>query len=279
MIYGRIRAGLVLGVLSVVTAAWSGGCSSSPSTLGSSEDVARKRGDAAKLASRGHEAQLAGRIDEAISLYSESLDTFGDLPGVRTNLGVALLTKKDLLAASDILKDEVRRFPAASQQALTNLGVIHLEQGWAEQARDFFSRAVDLAPNEPAALRGVIVSGMLTGADEKQTLEYIRRAQLTERDPKVLEDYRWRQVRLQDVILNKPKYNEVPEDPSKIRQRPKRPAKTPPVSTPPATQPDSTPPAATPPAHTDPGSGGTPTKPEAAPADTGPAPAPAATPK
>lgn len=223
MTYGLCRASLILGALSATTAlAWLGACASHTQVSDGTQDIARKRAEAARLAARGHEAQVAGRIDEAIALYSESLDTFGELPGVRTNLGVALLTKKDLLAASDILKDEVQRFPAAAQQALTNLGVIHLEQGWAEQARDFFTRAVELAPNEPTALRGAIVSGMLTGADEKLSLEYIRRAQLTERDPKVLEDYRWRQVRLQDVILNKPKYSETAGDAVRPLERPKR---------------------------------------------------------
>lgn len=203
-------------------------CSSGPQ-IGSPEDIARRRAEAARLAAKGHEAQVAGRIDDAIKLYDESLGAYAELPGVRTNLGVALLAKKDLQSASDIFKDEVQRFPATSQQALTNLGVIHLEQGWAEQARDYFTRALDLAPNEPTALRGAIVSMMLTGGDEKQTLEYIRRAQLVERDPRVLEDYRWRHIRLQEALNNKPKYENA-DQPSrgKYQRKPlKKPATDP----------------------------------------------------
>ncbi|MEK6701459.1 MAG: tetratricopeptide repeat protein [Planctomycetota bacterium] len=180
------------------------GCASSP--VDTSAALSQRRDDAIKLAVRGKAAYDAGKLESSIELYSKSIETYGEIPGVRTNLGVALLDHKDLMQAADTLKAEVQLFPAASEQALTNLGVIYADKGWAKEALEYFRRALELAPRDPVALRGAIETMMNTNAPEQDTLELVKRAVLVERDPKLLIHYRWIQIGLETTIKDRPKY-------------------------------------------------------------------------
>jgi tetratricopeptide (TPR) repeat protein len=182
------------------------GCAHSPGTDRSAEEIARSRVEATRLASQAREAQQAGKLDRAIELYNQSLTTYDQIPGVRTNLGAALFARGDILNAADTLKDETDLFPEASQQALTNLGIIYLDRGWASEAYDYFERALALAPNEPVALRGAIEASFRSSRTPEQTLDLIRRGLMVERDPRLLEDYRWKQSRLRTMIDERPKY-------------------------------------------------------------------------
>jgi tetratricopeptide (TPR) repeat protein len=196
----RLLAGLVLVAAAV-------GCNSAPrSDDGAALD--ERRAEAVRLASRGREAQAAGDRKQAIEYYYRSIEAFPELPGVRTNLGVALLDEGDILDASDRLKEEVQLNPANAQGALVNLGIIYRNAGQPMPARDYFLRALELTPNDPLALRGAIETSSLTNYDEEKCLELVRRGMMVERDPKVIDDYKWRQFRLEAAIKNRPKYRQ-----------------------------------------------------------------------
>jgi tetratricopeptide (TPR) repeat protein len=181
------------------------GCNSTP-RYDDGTALEERRQEAVRLAARGREAQTAGDRKQAIELYYRSIDAFPELPGVRTNLGVALLEEGNILDASDRLKEEVQLNPATAQGALINLGIIYRNAGQPTPARDYFLRALELTPNDPLALRGAIETSSLTTYDEEKCLELVRRGLMVERDPKVLEDYKWRQHRLEAAIKARPKY-------------------------------------------------------------------------
>ncbi len=218
-----------------------GGCASS--SADSSTALSQKRDEAIRLAVRGKAAYDKGELANSIEHYKKSIETFGEIPGVRTNLGVALLDHNELLQAADTLKAEVQLFPGESEQALTNLGVIYADKGWAKEALEYFNRALEQAPRDPVALRGAIEAMINTNADENETLKLVKRAQLVERNPKIQEHYKWLQIGLETTIKDRPRYGNT---------RNSSPYTAPPVATPTA-QPDAAPTTpTTPPANTDP---------------------------
>ena len=186
MTHNPTRAGRLLAAGLLALAACS--CASQPTDPGVALD--QKRSEAARIASRGKQAQQAGRLREAVDLYLQSLDTFDQLPGVRTNLGVALMDSGDILKGSDMFKEEVQLFPATAQGALTNLGIIYKDARQFVTARDYFFRALELTPNDPLALRGAVESCMATDYDEEKTLDLVLRGLMVERDPKELKNTR-----------------------------------------------------------------------------------------
>lgn len=203
----------------------------------------QKRSEAVSLAARARKAQEAGKRREAVELYLQSLDVYDQVPGVRTNLGMAVIQSGDIMKGSDLLKEEVQLFPANAHAALTNLGLIYNDARQFTVARDYFFRALELYPNDPLALRGAVESCMATDYDEERTLALILRGLMVERDPKVLEDYKWRQIRLEARIKERPKYK-AGEDflRPKYEKMPKAPARAPDPS--PADAPAETPPQA-----------------------------------
>lgn len=193
-----------LAFAAVLSLAWLAGCASTPADP--MVQITERRGEALRLANDAKRAQEAGKLKEAIDLYTRSIESFGEIPGVRTNLGVALLEHGDVMNAADALKEEVLLHPANAQAALVNLGIIYRNAGQPAVAADYFDRALLLTPNDPFAIRGAVETGMIVSRDEEKLLDLVRRGLLVERDPKVIEDYKWRQFRLVDKINTRPKY-------------------------------------------------------------------------
>ncbi|QOI99625.1 MAG: tetratricopeptide repeat protein [Phycisphaeraceae bacterium] len=182
-------AGAALGML--------GSCGHRSQTAGY-DDASERKAEASRLASRGREAHSAGRLSEAADLYTRAIELAPEIPGIRTNLGVARMTMGDYMVAADLFKAELVLFPNACQQALTNLGILYADRGRNEAAHDYFVRAAAMAPYDPVSLRGVITTGLLFESPDYAAIdEYLDRAMLVEKDPKILEDYRWKLIRVE----------------------------------------------------------------------------------
>lgn len=212
-------------------------CASAPADPNIALD--EKRAEALSLAAQGRRAQDAGNRRGAIELYLKSLDVYDQLPGVRTNLGMAVIQDGDILKGSDFLKEEVQLFPANAHAALTNLGRIYADARQFTVAREYYFRALELYPNEPVALRGAIDCCIATDFDEERTLGLIVRGLMVERDPAVVENYKWSQIRLEARIKDRPKYRPgeeflKPKSPRKLRgaDKPADPASAPPAEPP-----------------------------------------------
>lgn len=168
-------------------------------TPGSPEETARRRDDAAKLAEQGTRAQEAGNLDEAITLYGQSINTYGELPGVRTNLAVALMSKGDYLRAASVLKDEIEISPR-DPRPLINLGLLYRDRGWLENAYDYLDRALVVDQANITALRAFSdVSRRLRREDER-AIEHVKMALLVETDPKWLDEFRWQKIRIEKAL-------------------------------------------------------------------------------
>ncbi|MBS0189061.1 MAG: tetratricopeptide repeat protein [Planctomycetes bacterium] len=180
---------------------------------------------ALKLAEQGLQAQRDNEIDKAISLYKQSIQANPELSGVWTNLGVALMAKQNFPAAAEAFKHALDLSPTDSRP-LVNLGVAYLDRGWADQAYTYFCQAVDRDPQNVDALRGAITAAQRSGREDERTLDYIKRLQLLETDPKWKLELAYRRVRLENSLKDKNKGIPIPSN--------SRPS---PTTPPPATEP------------------------------------------
>lgn len=181
-----------------------GGCASSGPIAGAvdPQEQHRRRSEAAQMAIDALQAQRKGRLDEAIQLYAQALNLSPDLPGVRTNLGVALMEKQNYLEAAEVFKAEAAISPL-DPRPLVNLGVAYLNRGWAQEAIQYFDRALAREPNNLQALRGRLEAARRLGVEDEETLSLVHRALLIEEDPRWLEELRWRKVRLESVVAGR----------------------------------------------------------------------------
>ncbi|MBX3381527.1 MAG: tetratricopeptide repeat protein [Phycisphaeraceae bacterium] len=166
--------------------------------------VAYDTAKAVKLAEQALTAQRAGDLDQAISLYKQSIQANPELSGVWTNLGVAMMTKQNFPAAAEAFKHALDLSPTDSRP-LVNLGVAYLDRGWADQAYTYFSQAIDRDPQNIDALRGAITAAQRCGREDERTLEYIKRLQLIETDPKWKLELAFRRVRLENALKDRNK--------------------------------------------------------------------------
>jgi tetratricopeptide (TPR) repeat protein len=172
---------------------------------------------AIKLAEQGLTAQRAGDLDKAIGLYKQSIEANPELSGVWTNLGVAMMSKQNFPAAAEAFKRALDLSPTDSRP-LVNLGVAYLERGWADQAYTYFSQAIDRDPNNIDALRGAITAAQRCGREDERTLEYIKRLQLIETDPKWKQELAFRRVRVENSLKDRNKGIQMPSRPNKPPQ-------------------------------------------------------------
>lgn len=133
------------------------------------------------LAGQGDTARLAGRSEQAISFYRESIEYSADYPDVWNNLGLLLLERNELdkaLSAFTMAAD----LDPTDPRPRTNIGITNMRAGWAEYAISDFRQALEITPSYLPALRGAIRAADLLAKAEYEDLERIRRALLAERD-------------------------------------------------------------------------------------------------
>ncbi|MBL8887986.1 MAG: tetratricopeptide repeat protein [Phycisphaerales bacterium] len=189
---------------------------------------------AVQLAEQGLTAQRAGDLDTAISLYKQSINANPELSGVWTNMGVAMMAKQNFPAAAEAFKHALDLSPTDSRP-LVNLGVAYLDRGWADQAYTYFSQALDRDPQNIDALRGAITAAQRCGREDERTLDYIKRLQLIETDPKWKQELGFRRVRLENSLKDRNKGIQMPARNSpQFPQQQSSPGALPPIAPSPA---------------------------------------------
>lgn len=181
MTHHAFRSGIVLylGVVCVLQA----GCNQQPKVAERpgmlSPDDRMKRAE--DLAGQADAARLAGRSEQAIALYRESIEYSADYPDVWNNLGLLLLERNELdkaLSAFTMAAD----LDPVDPRPRTNIGITNMRAGWAEYAINDFRKALEITPSYLPALRGAIRAADLLARAEYEDLERVRRALLAERD-------------------------------------------------------------------------------------------------
>ncbi|MBX3365107.1 MAG: tetratricopeptide repeat protein [Phycisphaeraceae bacterium] len=147
-----------------------------------SADFARLQARARELAIQAERAASEGRVDAAIDLYRQALNTWSKLPSAYNNLGILLRLKGDDQSAAEAFSIASEQDPTDARPPY-NLGSVYLDKGWPRRAAEYFHQALDRDPNYLPALRGAIRSADLLFLADDRTLEYIERATMMERDP------------------------------------------------------------------------------------------------
>lgn len=191
---------------------------------------------AVQLAEQALVAQRSGDLEKAISLYKQSIQANPELSGVWTNFGVAMMAKQNFPGAAEAFKHALDLSPTDSRP-LVNLGVAYLDRGWADQAYTYFSQALDRDPNNIDALRGAIMAAQRCGREDERTLDYIKRLQLIETDPKWKLELGYRRIRLENALKDRNKGIAFPA----AGQKPRDPASVTPSIQPSAPQPQTEP--------------------------------------
>lgn len=169
------------------------GCASSPRQPASNQMQAgiEREVIALDLAERADRARVAGKSEEAIGLYRESLDYAARFPDVWNNLGLLLLEQNEFGKAINAFVQAGVLDPADPRPP-TNAGIASSRAGWEENAMRFFHDALDIQESYVPALRGAIRSADLLGSAQYEDLDRVKRAMLAETDT-VWRDYFKRQ--------------------------------------------------------------------------------------
>lgn len=176
-----MRATLYLLIL-IVVAGCSGGAPKGPSVADAQADFAVRQAEANALALRAEAAANAGRIDEAIGLYRDAINTWNRTPGAYNNLGLLLVKKGDARAAADAFTIEAEMNPQDARP-LKNLGQLYFERSWPEDAMRFFEQALERDADYLEALRGAVLAADTLRRADAKVLDYVKRALFQETDP------------------------------------------------------------------------------------------------
>ena len=114
---------------------------------------------------KGNALAAEGRVDEAIAVFDEFLTKYPDVYQVRLNVASACMKKGDTARAETeygiVLEKSLPADPAATQdnasalRALSGLGELALKNGDFEKAREHFTRALQISPEDEAAAYNV----------------------------------------------------------------------------------------------------------------------------
>ena len=114
---------------------------------------------------KGNALATEGRIDEAIAVFDEFLTKYPDVYQIRLNVASACVKKGDTARAETeygiVLEKSLPADPAATQdnasalRALSGLGELALKNGDFEKAREHFTRALQISPEDEAAAYNV----------------------------------------------------------------------------------------------------------------------------
>jgi tetratricopeptide (TPR) repeat protein len=169
--------GLAVGALSLC------GCASHPDKTVITDDSQVRLGEARQLAAQAQEAQLAGKTDQAIALYQQSLAQTKELGFVQNNLGILLMEQDNYLGAVALFEDAAEVMPE-SAKPLYNTGLAYSRRGWDEKAMGYFEKALAREPSDRDTLRAAVVSAKRLDRSDDSSMARVRRALMIETDPR-----------------------------------------------------------------------------------------------
>jgi tetratricopeptide (TPR) repeat protein len=103
-----------------------------------------------------------GLYDKAAATYQHMIANNPEAVAPRNNLAVIQIDRGSYAAALNIL-NEARALDEKSEAVLVNTGVVYNKLGKPEEGQKYFTAALRLEPNSPAALNNIAVSAERTG--------------------------------------------------------------------------------------------------------------------
>lgn len=158
------------------------GACSGPRRASNVPDVQRDQRQAAELAVRAEKALGERQWRQAVELNREAVRLDPFLGGAWSNLGVALMHLGERLEARQCFLRAAEVSPS-DPRPYENLGLLHLENGWPEEALRFYELSLERQPNHLPSLRGAVQAAKSLSSSTEEGLQRIRRALLIEKDP------------------------------------------------------------------------------------------------
>jgi len=159
-----------------------GACTATPGAGDASNDLALRRGEAMRLIERAEKLAAAGKTDEAIHTYQESITQSATIPVAWNNLGELYMRQQQYADAVSAFERGGDLAPSDPRMPY-NAGVAYQKVGYAHDALDKFDKALGRDPGYLPALRGAVRSAEMLNLADRPTLERIKRASMTETDP------------------------------------------------------------------------------------------------
>jgi tetratricopeptide (TPR) repeat protein len=138
-----------------------------------------------ELAKQAQAAHAGGDLNKAIALYQDAVTTNPDFGAAWHNLALSLAQRKgdsDFVAAANAYKRAIALLPS-DPTPLRNLGMLYDDRGWGEDAMQYVTRALEIAPQDRDSLRLLTKIGRDLRVATPLHLDYLRRAQLSEVEP------------------------------------------------------------------------------------------------
>lgn len=176
----------------------SAGCSKKISVglpPGLAEDEARRLALARELAA---EAQRTKDPSKAAEKYKDAVREYREFPSAWTNLGVLMMNDQQYLQAAEAFSTAAE-LDANDPRPLYNLGLLYDRRGYLREARGYYEKALERDDNFLPALRGVIRADSLLSEGSAQTLRWLERALMLERDRKWQEWMRLQRARIESL--------------------------------------------------------------------------------
>lgn len=175
------RTGVIALTLLAGALCFTGGCSRSGNISlppGLAQDEARRITQAVELAS---DAYRTKEPEAAFGKYRRAVETYRELPSAWNNLGVLLMQQERYLEAAEAFRAAGDLAPT-DPRPLYNLGLLWDRRGYIREARALYAEALERDPGYLPALRGGIRADSLLSEGTTQTLGWLERALLSERD-------------------------------------------------------------------------------------------------
>jgi len=154
--------------------------------------------EALRLGKEGDAARKAGKRDQAIKLYEQSLQ-YERLMPVAHSLGALYLERGDKMMAVQMLQDAADLEPK-EPRSYYNIGLIYLDNGQPDKAHEFFLKALERDPYHVPSLRGAAKSGKMRLVSDREALERMKTALLLEKDPAWRKVFEEEKVRIEGAI-------------------------------------------------------------------------------
>lgn len=155
---------------------------SGPSAQDELTDVDQRRQRAIALADRAQRAAEAGRIDQAETLYRESVATDPKVFMAWNNLGELLLRAGEHADAVLAFREAAQLQPT-DPRPLFNVGLTYSRAGWAEESLQAYRAALLRDPKHVPSLRGAARAAEMLRVADEPALEHVRTGMLHETDP------------------------------------------------------------------------------------------------
>jgi len=155
---------------------------------------------------KGHQlatdAYQISNSTKAIKAYKKALQTYQEQPAAWNNMGVLLMDEDQFVQAAEAFKQAAQLSPS-DPRPLYNLGIVWDKRGYVREARRFYSNALDRDASYLPALRAGIRADSILQEGSDETLEWLERALMLERDTKWQHWMKLQRVRIEQQLSGK----------------------------------------------------------------------------